>query len=1003
MSGSTIGSVLGAGVGFLVAGPAGARWGWMIGGAIGGYVDPDVIKGPKLENAQPQLSNEGAPRPLIYGRAAVTGNIIQVGPLVEHKKRERTGKGGGPVQETYTYTRTVAIRICEAAPLGGEMKLVRVWANDKLIYSRVGGLVADTANFASGLTFYSGSEDQLPDPSLEALPAAYGGGVGNVPAYRGTCYAVLTDLDCTDYRGAVPQFKWEVASCGTLTNNEESRPYTWMIQSSTERKFFVSGVGAETWTDSVAHGLTFNYPTAVTGGVIYGQAAYKSSDYETFSSLGGPALTGPVYRLDSGRLIGWSSSDVVYSDNEWGTYTTVAAGFTIGWMAVGGNTVIIGNTGTSRRISNDSGASFGSVLTASYSLTSGGYSDGLWVFGGAFDNMAWSNDDGVTLNYSTATGIGQSIQVLPAGGGAWLSIRRTNSTATTNVIFRSADGKTGWASLTTPSCKFEGSETNRVAQADGVVIAAAQDSSGYLKILRSADNGQTFTEIAHPYGNVEAIGVAAFETGVYAGIEIPDVPGYYYDRSTGEVNGPSVGTLTPCTITLDEVVGDLTERGGATNYDVSALASDVVIGYPILQPTNAAGAIKALQQVYFFDYPEWGESGETTTTFHAVKRGGATVWSLTDDDLVDFEDSQTRAQPLEFPRKVNLVSLSPDENYNPIKQTAERESENVRAIGESTVDTAVVFDRDGAARTADITLKVMWEEANGRAQVQVPEEFTRYVPSDCGTFDGKRWRIDRVALEDGVSTWDLTRDRASAYSSSVGGSTTLDPEAAASSLRGPTMFAAMNLPRLRSQDATPGMYIAVCGLMPGWVGADLYLSTDGGLSEQLVATIIDPATMGVLTASITATGEPLSVDLYDGEVSSATTAQLDARLNAAAVTSAGVSEILQFADADQVDNLADLTTLRRGQLNTTAAAHTVDDSFVLLDGSIYFLPLDIALAGRELIFRPVSRGTVTTNNPTYTVTFSPLFTGPQVVEPITVSGEAITVSGETLWRINTDA
>ena len=98
-----------------------------------------------------------------------------------------------------------------------------------------------------------------------------------------------------------------------------------------------------------------------------------------------------------------------------------------------------------------------------------------------------------------------------------------------------------------------------------------------------------------------------------------------------------------------------------------------------------------------------------------------------------------------------------------------------------------------------------------------------------------------------------------------------------------------------------------------------------------------------------------------------------------------------------------VTTLRRGLLGTTADAHAAGDSFVLLDGSIYFLPLDIALAGRELIFRPVSRGTVTTNNPTYTVTFSPQFTGPQVVEPITVSGEAITVDGQQLLRIVPDA
>ena len=39
MSGRTIGAVVGATIGFIVTGgnPAGARWGWTIGSAVGGY------------------------------------------------------------------------------------------------------------------------------------------------------------------------------------------------------------------------------------------------------------------------------------------------------------------------------------------------------------------------------------------------------------------------------------------------------------------------------------------------------------------------------------------------------------------------------------------------------------------------------------------------------------------------------------------------------------------------------------------------------------------------------------------------------------------------------------------------------------------------------------------------------------------------------------------------------------------------------------------------------
>jgi len=187
LSGSTIGGVVGGVIGFYIGGPSGAQWGWMIGSAVGGYVDPQVIQGPKLTDPQQQTATEGAPIALIYGTGAVMGTIIQVqSKPTEHKHKERQGKGG-PVTETFTYTRTVAIAICEAAPLGGEMMLRRAWVNGKLAYDATGSgkLDQDSAKFLDGMTFYSGSETQMPDPDLEALPTEDGGGVGNVPAYRG--------------------------------------------------------------------------------------------------------------------------------------------------------------------------------------------------------------------------------------------------------------------------------------------------------------------------------------------------------------------------------------------------------------------------------------------------------------------------------------------------------------------------------------------------------------------------------------------------------------------------------------------------------------------------------------------------------------------------------------------------------------------------------------------------------------------------------------------------
>ena len=286
-----------------------------------------------------------------------------------------------------------------------------------------------------------------------------------------------------------------------------------------------------------------------------------------------------------------------------------------------------------------------------------------------------------------------------------------------------------------------------------------------------------------------------------------------------------------------------------------------------------------------------------------------------------------------------------------------------------------------AAPIADKLLRIACEEAQGQITRTVPEEFTQFTTSDIVTYGGRRYRIDKIDAQDGQSQWTMTRDRASAYESNATGSVGVAVPDPVSTLRGPTLFWAGNLPRLNSPDVGPGLYIGVCGLMAGWQGCDLYLSVDGGTTETVVATIIDPATMGWLTADLDS-GGTLSVQLYnDDPLNDATDDQIALRFNVCAVTTAGESEILQFKDTtDTGTKTYDLTTLTRAGLGTTETTHNSGDPFTVLDSSILFLPIDISLAGRDLIFRPVTRGTVPANNETYTVHFDPKFTGAAVYD-----------------------
>ena len=94
----------------------------------------------------------------------------------------------------------MAIAICKGPIVG----ISRVWADGKLLI--------DCRTTASPLigTLYYGTNTQGPDPTMEAHL-----GAGNVPAYRGLAYIVLSDFDL-GIVGRIPNFNFEVIKEGGL-------------------------------------------------------------------------------------------------------------------------------------------------------------------------------------------------------------------------------------------------------------------------------------------------------------------------------------------------------------------------------------------------------------------------------------------------------------------------------------------------------------------------------------------------------------------------------------------------------------------------------------------------------------------------------------------------------------------------------------------------------------------------------------------------------------------
>ena len=225
-SGSEWGAVGGALVGGLLAAPTGgvsvlmgASIGLSIGSGVGAYLHPPLM-GPRLRDAQTQTSTVGGAIPFGYGRFVTAGNVIWCDALKEHH-RHTGGKGGSSRQRVLT--RSYAIGVCEG-PIRGFVWIKR---NGKTIYSND---VATTralsdedraayARFSQRATIYTGTQDQTPDASLVAVE-----GIGNVSAFRGLAYLVVTHDDLTELMGAIPQYEFCV-DAQVVDVYLSSRPY----------------------------------------------------------------------------------------------------------------------------------------------------------------------------------------------------------------------------------------------------------------------------------------------------------------------------------------------------------------------------------------------------------------------------------------------------------------------------------------------------------------------------------------------------------------------------------------------------------------------------------------------------------------------------------------------------------------------------------------------------------------------------------------------------------
>ena len=943
-AGQAVLAIGGAVVGGLIGGPQGALWGFqagMLAGSAAFPTDLGTVQGPRLNDLVVQSSTVGLPIPIVYGTYAIAGNLIWTSGIIETKKKKKQGGKGGPTQTvvTYTYKVNCAVGVCE----GPIDSIIRIWADTELIYDArpqqpdeldetYNERLVANALFLAASEIYLGTEDQLPDPTIESFI-----GAGNISAYRGLAYVVFSEFQLANYGNRIPNFRFEVARITCAVDTE----YAGQVYPP-----WGSGI------DPRIDGYVYEY-----------QFAQKPFSTDTY--------TGPV---------GWTTDEASITTAITGKANRFA--FMLGYNQhtnltrtygmTGGTQVAIGTTGSSDLV----------LLYLHYVDHSASVYSASIV-----------GNPCVDMETAGATAEGDE-RILPfpaAGSGAgnditdFALVRRTELVFTPPVIAPFDYTLSCWPdnSCFIQQCLDVSVRRTLQPPPQGDGLPWTEDTVRTWKRLASLGIfGVSPTDYVtqypldpalpddHPDYSNAAFWQAAYAAAVAAG-DIPSGLTYGVDYPVTEAVG-YYRESTACSsegIALGEIVRDICLRCGlsAEQIDVSDL-TELVDGYVVSRVMSGRDAISPLRSYGWFDCVESDGQLKWPT------RGKAVVATLEADDLAAHVAGDERppaveiqrAQEVDLPRRLRVHYAQTLKNYEPGEQGASR-----LAAGDIEVrdlEVAVAMSDTKAAQIAEVVLYDSWVSRNGYRLV-VDQSWLALEPGDAITapIDGRQERLRIVSIDHalpGLLALDCVRDDDGVYVSYAIGapaaySTTLTSTDGPMTTVGTAELVLMDLPLLRDSDNDAGYYGAIRAVGGNsFSGAVLYRSPDGGTTYDEVATTDQEATVGrVIFAldegptTIVDEGNELYVDLDSGDLESITEAGLLAGLNAAAIGADGRWEIIQFRDAviSGSPNSWRLTGLLRGRRGTEWAVglSQADDKFVLLDGSIMRVPLNISGIGAE--------------------------------------------------------
>lgn len=960
MSGQQIGSAVGFVAGFFL--PGGPMVWSAIGGMIGGWISPTQVNGPRIGDGQSQSSAEGMPIPWILGTGPtpIQGQIIQRSKRREVKKTD-DGKGSGTEVNTYEAHQDFCILICESSEHRNSLMkgVLFCLVDGKIVYDKrpEANFGAQNAKFLKNHTFYDGNESQMPDPTGEAIV-----GVDLALAYRGVFTMWARDINLSQYGDRIPVYQFVMVGAGDVTPN--------VIETLVVPQY--SGFVNAHWPlrdsqdDYTYEGWWNGNPVAgATIAEIQANAAYNYGVYRP-----------PI------NYLGYTSNLEVDSAHSYDAIRPQAS-------AVNNESVIL---------------IYSDLLPKYFVDAAGGTFCPIIPYPGAFQSsdffadwvglVGFVNDNGTGTIPATYDFFANCTAMPPNGtffpiaaGTQPLYIKVTRSRFVPDPVIGDPC-LLGMPTILPDAPEFVQDCAGNVFPKPNYAIA----TGGNVNVLRPESTGVTalgpVLRVSDP-ANTQAFWESAYAASVAAGTWVAgkvyptDYPKAQLASSVYTATSTTVD-LTPETINLADAITQICLRGGLAEDDIDVSEIDQqLMGMGILQVYNATEVLNIPLQAFL----SFGSEYDGQLHFH--KHGADIEVVIDPQDFIegsDETDESTRDQQIDYPRLLSVVAIDATQNYTARPQVARRTSPTVPAIGEQTLEVAVVLPPDYHAQLADIGLKVLWARAQGPRSFAVPfaeaDTYLKLVPGMPFSLDGQRRIVDKLRIGDGELHIESAYDRQSAYTSDVQATPALPPEPPPSNIGGVTLFAALNMGVVRDRDDKVGLQIAVAGLLPSWPGCYLQWSFDDGASwSTAIASMTQPSTMGYLTAPLPlapAAGDDvtntLSVSVHGGQLNSITRLQYLNETNPFAIVrdaTTGECEIGQFQFADETStDRYDLTTLVRGALSSEPAAHPIGARFVFLD-SMYFLEVPASQIGRAMLLRPVTLGTEPDNNATYQLLFDP--------------------------------